>query len=52
MSKIKKVKDIDNYTPRLESIYESQKSKREQAIKVAKSVPDEIKKPTKYDLKR
>lgn len=52
MSKLKKLKDIDNYKPRVESVYEAVKNIREQALEVAKNTPDEIKnKRTKYLLK-
>lgn len=52
MSKLKKIKDIDNFKPRIETIYESQKSLRQQALEIAQNTPEEIKKPIKYDLKR
>lgn len=52
MSKLKKIKDIDNYKPRFESIYETQKNLRQQALETAKNTSEEIKKPVKFDLKR
>ena len=52
MSKLKKLKDIDKYSPRVESVYESVKNNREQALEVAKNTPDEIKnKKIRYLLK-
>ena len=52
MSKLKKLKKIDTFKPRLETIYETQNEQREQAIEVAKNCPDEIKnKNIRYLLK-
>lgn len=52
MSKLTKIKEIDAYKPRLESIYEKQKNDREQAILNAKNCDPKLKKVVKYDLKR
>jgi hypothetical protein len=52
MSKLSKRKTIVAVGKRLPTNYEIQKDNRLKAIEVAESTPDEIKKPTKYDLKR
>ena len=52
MSKLKKLKDIDNYKPRVESVYESVKNNREQALEVARNCDPKLKEVTKFDLKR
>lgn len=51
MARLKKIKDIDTFKPKLESVYQSQKSNREKALEVAKNTPEELKKPIKYLLK-
>ena len=52
MSKLRKLKEIESFKPRLETIYQKCKAEREKALEVSKNTPEEIKKPTKYDLKR
>ena len=52
MSKLQKRKTIVEVGKRCPTTYELTKNNREQAIKAAKNTPEEIKKPTKYDLKR
>ena len=52
MSKLSKRKTIVLVGNRIDTTYERQKNNREQAIQIANNTPDEIKKPTKYDLKR
>jgi GTPase SAR1 family protein len=52
MSKLSKRKTIVLVGNRIDTTYERQKNNREQAIEIANNTPDEIKKPTKYDLKR
>ncbi len=52
MSKLSKRKTIVLVGNRIDTTYERQKNNREQAIQIANNTPDEIKQPTKYDLKR
>jgi hypothetical protein len=52
MGKQKPRKTIVAVGKRLPTNYEIQKDNRQKAIQVAENTPDEIKKPTKYDLKR
>jgi hypothetical protein len=53
MAKLRKVKEIETFKPKLESRYEQTKSNREKALEVANNTPDEIKnKKIKYDLRR
>jgi hypothetical protein len=52
MSKLSKRKTIVTVGKRIPTAYEIQKDSRLKAIEVANNTPEEIKKPTKYDLKR
>jgi hypothetical protein len=52
MSKLSKRKTIVTVGKRIPTAYEIQKDSRLKAIEVANNTPDEIKQPTKYDLKR
>lgn len=52
MSKLTKIKEIDAYKPRLESIYEKQKNDREKAILNANNCDPKLKEVKRYDLKR
>jgi len=52
MSKLRKLKDIDSYKPRVESLYERQKNNREQALFNAENCDPKLKVVTKFDLKR
>ena len=52
MSKLRKIKEIESFKPRLETIYQERKNEVQKALEVAKNTSEEIKKPTKYDLKR
>ena len=51
MSKLSKRKTIVTVGKRIPTAYEIQKDNRLKAIEVANNTPEEIKKPTKYDLK-
>jgi hypothetical protein len=51
MSKLSKRKTIVAVGKIIPTYYEIQKDSRLKAIEVANNTPDEIKKPTKYDLK-
>jgi hypothetical protein len=51
MSKLSKRKTIVTVGKRIATAYEIQKDSRSKAIEVANNTPEEIKKPTKYDLK-
>ena len=51
MKKSSKRKTIVVVGKRLPTAYEIQKDSRLKAIEVAENTPEEIKKPTKYDLK-
>lgn len=52
MGKQKPRKTILAVGKRIPTNYEIQKDNRLKAIEVAENTPEEIKKPTKYDLKR
>ncbi len=52
MGKHKPRKTIVAVGKRIPTAYEIQKDNRIKAIEVAENTPEEIKKPTKYDLKR
>jgi len=51
MGKLSKLKTIVTVGKRIPTAYEIQKDNRLKAIEVANNTPEEIKKPTKYDLK-
>jgi hypothetical protein len=51
MGKLSKRKTIVTVGKRIPTAYEIQKDNRLKAIEVANNTPEEIKKPTKYDLK-
>ena len=52
MSKLRKLKDIETFKPRLETIYQERKTEREKAIETANNCDPKLKEVKRYDLKR